>query len=234
MFGINLSNDEQAQQVKDWLKRNSWYLLGIVALIAVIIGGYNYLQFHQKEDALTSGTLLQSVVDITDATLTDPTADAGTYARALDQISEFSTRISALDDDSFAAHVAQIHRAKIMVALNSPFSKVAEVLDKVKNSNYPPVATEALMLLAHAAWSNGDTDDALAMLSRAEVPDIYVAIIEQLRGEIALAAGNTEVAREAWKKASDEGSPSRLLIEQVYFVGEDVSTDQLLQVENIE
>lgn len=199
------TEEEQVQAIKDWWKRNgSSLLIGIGAALAIVFGWQawqNHQDQQRAEAANQFATLLNAFSNEADETsgetvafvaktLQEDYTDSayavyGNLILARQQLVEENDAEAAIDSLEWALGKAGEHKALALVVRNR---------------------------LARAQFSAEQYGDALATIDGAgsvENTGAFAAIFSELRGDILLAQGNEEGARDAYLAAREQGQQSR-------------------------
>ena len=187
-----LDEHEQGERVRNWLKQNSFGLIGGLALgLALIWGGRWWLQeAHDKRVAL--GESYSSLV---------AALESGDTAKASEQA-------AALAGTAYAPLVA-LDLAKAQVAAGKRDEAIATL--RAAGSEEPALAAVIEHRLARLLIDAGKSDEALALLADAGDP----AALET-RGDARYAKGETDQARQDYEQALrklDPAAPQRRLLE---------------------
>lgn len=197
-----LDEYEQGEQVRKWLRQNGSSLITGIALGLACVYGWQIWQgkgVRHKEEAASK------YAEFGEAIAAKDPAKAKAFVDALDQ---------KYGDTPYAA-LAALRQASY---LNSS-GKLADALAVLK-AHLPHVAEPAMkelfqLHIARLELSSGKPKDAQATLQAIASPQ-FPAIAEELRGDIAVALGNPDQARKAYKEALthlDEAAPTRRLVE---------------------
>ena len=182
-----LSEREQADQLRNWLRENWIWLVAGVALTLAGYYGYRWWESRQASRAVAAGQRFEAMLDAIGAgRLEDGVKIAGevTGDFADTPYADQATLVLArLDVDSGDFSAAE--------------AKLARVADGSKD---PDLRTVARLRLARVLLAQGRYDDALAALDKAAMPAIDARVLE-LRGDVRLAQGDREGALEQWRKA---------------------------------
>jgi predicted negative regulator of RcsB-dependent stress response len=182
-----LSEREQADQLRNWLRENWIWLVAGVALTLAGYYGYRWWESRQASRAVTAGQRFEAMLDAIGAgRLEDGVKIAGevTGDFADTPYADQATLVLArLDVDAGDFSAAE--------------AKLARVADGSKD---PDLRTVARLRLARVLLAQGRYDDALAALDQAAMPAIDARVLE-LRGDVRLAQGDREGALEQWRKA---------------------------------
>jgi predicted negative regulator of RcsB-dependent stress response len=182
-----LSEREQADQLRNWLRENWIWLVAGVALTLAGYYGYRWWESRQASRAVAAGQRFGEMLEAIGAgRLEDGVRIAGEvtgeYADTpyADQATLVLARLD-VDAGDFAAAA----------------SKLAGVAD---GSQDPDLRTVARLRLVRVLLAQGRYDEALAALDKAAAPSIDARVFE-LRGDIRLAQGDRDGALEEWRKA---------------------------------
>lgn len=195
------TEEEQVQAIKDWWKKNgSSLLIGIGAALAIVFGWQawqNHEAQQRTEAANQFANLLNAFSDQADEnsgetvafvaqTLRDDYADSAyaVYGNLL------LARQQLMDGESEAA----------VESLEWALEKSGEqqALTLVVRSR-----------LARAQFDAGQYDEALATIDEAADADSFNAIFSELRGDILLAQGDRDGARDAYLAAREQSQQGR-------------------------
>ncbi|OEY67380.1 YfgM family protein [Marinobacter sp. X15-166B] len=185
------TEEEQIQAIKDWWKKNgSSLLIGIGAALAIIFG-WQAWQNHQSQQRAAAAsqfaTLLNAYGDTSDENRTDTVAYVADELRAEFAGSAYATygmlilaQQQLLEQNDVAAAIESLQWARSHVDKKSALNLIV------------------LHRLATAQLAGGRLDEALATLGEAEVSEAFRALFEELKGDILLAKGEPDQARDAY------------------------------------
>lgn len=196
------TEEEQIQAIKDWWKKNgSSLLIGIGAALAIVFGwqAWQNHQAQQRTEAANQfASLLNAFSDASDETSGETVAFVAKTLRE-----EYT-------DSAYAVYGNLILANQQMMRENNPDAAI----DSLKWALEKAGENQALALvvrnrLARAQFSAGQFDDALATIDAAGSADAFDAIFSELRGDILLAQGDRDGAREAYLAAREQGEQGR-------------------------
>lgn len=194
-----LSEREQAEQLKSWLRAN-W--IWLVALVALALGGFYGSRWWEARQAGRSLAAEGRMTAMLDALSRNQREEAlkvageltGEYAGTpyADQATLVLARLDVEGGDLAAAA-----------------TKLAQVMD---SSRDPELGLIARLRLARVQLAQGAHDAALATLAAAESPGVDARIAE-LRGDALLAKGDLAGALAAYRQAQEAaaGAPPGLV-----------------------
>jgi predicted negative regulator of RcsB-dependent stress response len=182
-----LSEREQADQLRNWLRENWIWLVAGVALTLAGYYGYRWWESRQASRAVAAGQRFEAMLDAIGAgRLEDGVKIAGEVT------GEFA--------DTPYADQATLVLARLDVDagdFSAAEAKLARVADGSKD---PDLRTVARLRLARVLLAQGRYDDALAALDKAKAPAIDARVLE-LRGDVKLAQGDRAGALDQWRQA---------------------------------
>jgi len=182
-----LSEREQADQLRRWLRENWIWLVAGVALTLAGYYGYRWWESRQATRAVTAGERFAAMLEAIGAGRNEDGVKiaaelTGEYADT--PYAEQATLVLArmdVDGGEFAAAEA----------------KLARVADGSKD---PDLRTVARIRLARVQLAQGRYDDALATLDKVLAPSVEARVLE-LKGDVKLAQGDKPGALEQWRRA---------------------------------
>jgi predicted negative regulator of RcsB-dependent stress response len=195
------TDEEQVEAIKQWWKNNgSSLLIGIGAALAIVFGwqAWQNQQAEQRTEAASQFVTLMNAFGTEDETSADTVAFVAKNLR---------------DDhaDSAYAVYANLMLARVQLMQNSDAEGAVEslqwALDKAAQTQ--PLILVVRSRLAQAQMALEDYDAALATIDGAKDSDAFGAVFAELRGDILLAKGNQDGAREAYLAAREQGEENR-------------------------
>ena len=196
------TEEEQIQAIKDWWKRNgSSLLLGIGAALAIVFGWQawqNYQAQQRAEAANQFASLLNAFSNQADETRGETVAFVAKTLRE-----DYPESVYAVYGNLILARQQLMEAADAQAAMDS----LKWALEKTGENK--ALALVVRNRLARAQFSAGQYDEALSTIDAAGSADAFDAIYSELRGDILLAQGNLEGAREAYLAAREQGQQGR-------------------------
>ncbi|AXS81725.1 YfgM family protein [Marinobacter sp. Arc7-DN-1] len=196
------TEEEQIQAIKDWWKRNgSSLLLGIGAALAIVFGWQawqNYQAQQRTEAANQFANLLNAFSNQADETSGETVAFVAKTLRE-----DYSDSAYAVYGNLILARQQLMEAADAQAAIDS----LKWALEKTGENK--ALALVVRNRLARAQFSAGQYDEALSTIDAAGSADAFDAMYSELRGDILLAQGNREGAREAYLAAREQNQQGR-------------------------
>jgi predicted negative regulator of RcsB-dependent stress response len=190
------TEEEQVQAIKDWWKKNgSSLLIGIAAALAIVFG-WQAWQDHQAqqrtEAANQFGNLLNTFTG-------EDTEDKG------ETINYLASQLRENFADSAYAIYGSLILARYQLMDQEDAAAASDSLEWALNKTEEghPLRLIVLNRLARTQFTAENYDDALATLDQAGETGSFTALFQELRGDILLASGDTDGAREAYMAARD-------------------------------
>jgi predicted negative regulator of RcsB-dependent stress response len=182
-----LSEREQAEQLRSWLREN-W--IWLVAGVALTLGGYYGYRWWESRQASRSHEAGQRFTAMLNA-ISGNKRDEGL---------RFADEITGDYADTPYADQATLVLARLDVDSGKFASAETRLASVAKDSKDPELRLVARLRLARVQLAQGRYDDALATLDAVAEPSVKPRVLE-LRGDVKLAQGDKTAALEAWRKA---------------------------------
>lgn len=184
MIDYNKTDDEQAEDIKNWWKENGISVVAGIALAIAALFGWEYWQKHQITQ-MESASALYSVAQTT--------ADDAIATKSLEQLqSEYAK--------SPYAALASLEAAK-KHAENGEYEPATTALRWViAQSKDTDLKNTASVRLARVLASAGQYDEALQLASQTYGAS-YESVLEEIKGDIYSAQNKVEDARKAYERA---------------------------------
>ncbi|MGP9831496.1 YfgM family protein [Marinobacter sp. NSM] len=196
------TEEEQIQAIKDWWKKNgSSLLIGIGAALAIVFGwqAWQNHQAQQRAEAANQfATLLNAFADESDENASETVAFVAETLR-----NDYGKSAYAIYGNLVLARQQMMVDGNAEAAIDS----LNWALDKA--ADYPALSLVVRNRLARAQFAAERYDDALATLDRAPNADAFAGVFSELRGDILLAQGDTDGARDAYITAREQNQQGR-------------------------
>lgn len=197
------TEEEQLQAIKDWWKKNGGSLLiGIGAALAIVFGwqAWQNHQASQRAEAANQFAALQSAFS------------AGDDQETVEFVAE--TLRNEYSSSAYAIYGNLVLARQQMMAQNDP-QAAAESLNWAleKAADYPALSLVIRNRLARAQFAAGNHQAALSTLDQAGKAEGFDAIFSELRGDIRLAMGDRDAAREAYLAAREQGGQNNSILD---------------------
>jgi len=197
------TEEEQLQAIKDWWKKNGGSLLiGIGAALAIVFGwqAWQNHQASQRAEAANQFAALQSAFS------------AGDDQETVEFVAE--TLRNEYSSSAYAIYGNLVLARQQMMAQNDP-QAAAESLNWAleKAADYPALSLVIRNRLARAQFAAGNHQAALSTLDQAGKAEGFDAIFSELRGDIRLAMGDRDAAREAYLAAREQGVQNNSILD---------------------
>ncbi len=181
-----LSDKEQLERVRQWWRENGWFLIGGVAIGLLALYGYRQYFVYRDGQAEAAAGLYAAVKQATDDS---DTAAAETVYQQLR---------SDHPDHAYTYQAALLLARGELVS--APDSAAEKLRFAMEGSSDPDLAMVARLRLARVLAYREQYDEALAALA-VESPGEFGGRINEIRGDIYAAQGDTNAARTAYLEA---------------------------------
>lgn len=186
-----LSDKEQWEQIRTWVRENGLWVVAGVALAAGGLQGWRWWQAHLDERGVKASAAYTRMIDA---------LEKGDRTQAFVRLGELERDYPS----SPYADQAKLLAARLYVESNE-LDKAAHELETVMNrSKDHELALVARMRLARVEIAEGKADAALATLNAAE-PGAFAALYHEVRGDAWYAKGDRPAALKEYRSAA--GSP---------------------------
>ncbi|WP_404363109.1 YfgM family protein [Marinobacter sp.] len=188
------TEEEQVEAIKNWWKKNGASLvIGIVVALAIVFGWQSW-QSHQAQERSEAAAQFAGLLNALDDQ--DSEERNGTINYVAGQLQENH------EDSAYAVYGTLILAQQQMLGKEDPTAAVESLrwaLERVEKGG--PVEPVVRHRLAQAQFAAGDRDEALATIRDASGAETFVALFAELEGDILLADGDKEGARNAYRAA---------------------------------
>lgn len=182
-----LSEREQADQLKQWLRENwIWLAAGIVLGLGGVFG-YRWWNAHQLARSQEAEMQFSAMLNALDR-------------NQREEGLQIASKITGEYTDTPYADQTLLVLARLDIEsgeLDSAATTLAQVMDSTRD---PELALVARLRLARVQLAKGSYDDALATLAAVENPAVAARVAE-LRGDVMLARGKPADALVAYREA---------------------------------
>jgi predicted negative regulator of RcsB-dependent stress response len=182
-----LSEEEQWERVKAWLRTNGPSVLVLSAVILLGVFGWKWWKGHQDQQSLDAGTTYQSIL---------AAFDSGRKSDGLAQIES----LRGEHPDSPYVDAADLYAATVHVGDNELDRAVERLKRVAENSKDPKLRPVARLRLARVQAAQEQYDAALATLGTQDMGLHEPARLE-VRGDILFAKGDREGALKEYEAA---------------------------------
>lgn len=188
---MSQSDQEQVELLRKWWQDNGLSLIGGLVIGVGGILGWQYYGQYQAEQAATAAVSYDAIL----ASLDDAKLPA---ARAT--VDELASRF----DGSPYVPQARLAVAQAL-AQSGDWPAATQQLDLALQQAADPALQALIRLrLARSHWAQANGDQALSLL-RENAPEAFAPLYAELKGDIAVAKGDVELARSAYTDALGSG-----------------------------
>lgn len=186
------TEEEQLEAFKRWWKDNGTSLIvGVVIAIVAVIGWKSW-QSYQANQAEAASMRYQQLLTLA----AQPSLEGDALAEAQQLVGE----INDAHGDTLYADLATLIEARLMVVDNDRAAAIGALETLISSTQRDYLQGLARLRLARLQLAEGDAEAALASLD-AGVSDALGAQRADTRGDILIALGREDDAREAYQKA---------------------------------
>jgi predicted negative regulator of RcsB-dependent stress response len=181
-----LSDNEQVERLRQWWRENGWYLLGGVALGALVLFGWNQYQAYRDNKAEKAAVLYESLQKATEE------------KNAVEATSLLSQLRSDYPSSAYTPQAGLLVASSLLIAApDRAADELGYVMDHAKDDE---LAMVARLRLARVLAYREKYDDALALLE-VKTPGKFAGRLNEIKGDIQAALGHVDEARAAYLAA---------------------------------
>lgn len=187
-MAIDHTEEEQIEDLKKWWKENGpSVVFGVFVGLAGLLG-WNYWQDYQARQATEASALYTELLLKMDAAQPGGESD------------ELITTLRNKYDDTVYAPLAVLAAAKLAVDKNDIDTAIGHLEWVIKHADQAEIGITARLRISRLYLAQGKFDKVESFL-KTEYPKAYTAVVEELRGDLLVAKGSPETAREAYQRA---------------------------------
>lgn len=190
------TEEEQLEALKRWFRDNGRHLVTGVLLIAVTTFGIYSWQQRQAHRREAASIEYQNLLQAMHAVQTDSSKERLATARHL------ADALKSDYESSIYAQFGALFKAELAVGAGDLANAEAELQWVLAHKPSAEMRALTQLRLARVLHAKGDDKAALAQLDEAKAGG-YAGAYEQLKGDIALARGDSEAARAAYTRAQE-------------------------------
>ncbi|HHH49038.1 MAG TPA: tetratricopeptide repeat protein [Gammaproteobacteria bacterium] len=192
---VYTTEEQQVEAIKKWWRENKWSVIGGILIgIAALWGGRTWMAGQDAHKETASDIYQIMMAKMSSGELDEAAADG-------------SALLGQFSDTPYAA-LASLALAKIKLEQGDTAAASSHLSWALNNAEQEEVKMVARLRLAELLLAQGDTAGALAQLNAAATPGAFEAIYEQLKGDILVAEGKPDQAREAYVRALAAMAPT--------------------------
>ena len=190
MATLDLQEQEQIETLKSWWKDNSNWVLGVLLLVAITLGGWRGWQYYKQQQAVQSATLYGEFIKQLNGNDVQRVNDAAAAVMDKFAATAYAPRAALL-----AAQVNQQSK-------NIPSAKtqLQWVIDHASETELRDVAR---LQLAALLLDETKYEEATKLLETAHTSS-FDGLYADLRGDVLSAQGKPEAARSSYKLAYEK------------------------------
>lgn len=188
---MNMTEDEQIAQLKDWWQRNGKPLLTGGILAVALVFGWQAWQNHQVNQANGASMLYQQLLDTT----LNPNAPVDTA-----RVAELAAQLKGDFGGTHYAQYGSLFLAKVAVEAGKLDDAVNELRAVVADPADAELGELARQRLARILAAQGKAEEGLTVLE-GDAEAAFQAAREEVKGDLLVQLGRAEDARAAYNKA---------------------------------
>ena len=211
---LNLEEQEQLAQIKGFWEQNGRFIILLVTVLVLTIGGWFGWQYWQNKQAMSASVLYDQF---------QQAVTANNTAKAREVVTQIQTQYGSTSYASLAAlqGATAFYNAG---ELDAAKQALAWLVDNGKEPGWKAIA---VLRLADILTDQKNYDEALKVLS-VQVPDTFKPMVADKRGNVYVGQGKPDEAKNAYMSAYQDPALPASMRELVYgklnLLGVDIST----------
>ncbi len=188
------TEEQQVEALKEWWKQNGVAVIGGAVLgISALVGwrGWNWHQEKQATEASDIFAIVQEAINTNDASV----------------LQDHTNTLRENYASTPYAPLAVLHQAKNQIEQGDNTAAEDSLRWVLSNSKQDTVQNVARLRLARLLLAENKIDEAQAMIN-GDMSDAYESLANEIRGDIFVAKGEIEQAKEAYDQAMQAASGS--------------------------
>ena len=188
-MNVYLTEEEQVEQIKSWLKKYAFSIITGVVLGLALMYGWQYWSSYKNKQVLEASVLFdKSLVHLSDDEVEAAKTEATTISSDYPKTPYATMANFFLAKEAMAEDKASIAEDNLTWVINNTKTKAFQEIARLR----------AAKLLA----ANQQTDEALALLDKVS-DSAFISVAHELKGDIYAAEGKVQQAREAYLHAKN-------------------------------
>jgi predicted negative regulator of RcsB-dependent stress response len=183
-----LSDKEQWEAFKGWLKENGAWIVGGVALGALALYGWRWWEARQDSISMEASMKYEQIM---------AAYERGDRTQAITSIGELEREHA----DSPYVDQARLAEARMHVQSNQLDKAAASLKTVMESTKDPNLALIARLRLARVQMAQNKLDDALATLNAVKDPGAFSAGFSEARGDLYHAKSDKNAALKEYRAA---------------------------------
>lgn len=181
------TDDEQVEAIKNWWRDNGKSIVGGIALGLAVIIGWQWWQNHTRVQGENASILFDNMTRA---------AERGDSAQALADGQRLVAEYASTAYASFAA----LELARLAYGQGEKSAARGQLQWVIDSAPDPSIAELARLRLGQLLLDMDDLDGVESLIASEPLPE-FAAAFAELRGDLAIARGNRDAARTAYRDA---------------------------------
>ncbi|MDL0433100.1 tetratricopeptide repeat protein [Marinobacter sp. TBZ242] len=196
------TEEETVQAIKDWWKKNGSSLLIGIAVALAIVFGWQAWQNHQMQQRTEAASQFADLINAYSNESEENRAETVAYVA--------ETLREEYSDSAFAIYGMMMLARQQMMDQDDPEAAIESLTwAQGKADESSPLALVIRNRLARAQFGAEKYEEALSTIESVDNAGSFSAIFTELKGDILLAQGDREGARDAYLAAREQSHQGR-------------------------
>ncbi len=190
------TEEQQVEALKEWWKQNGIAVIAGAVLGIAALAGWRGWNWYQEKQAMQASDIY---INVQNALIKNDTKALQTQA---------GTLRSKYKSTPYAV-LATLHEAKLQSEKGDLNAAAESLRWAMNNSSQASVKDIARIRLARVLVADNKLDEAAATINH-NLPKAYASLVNEIRGDIFFAKGETEQAKQAYDQALESADASSI------------------------
>ncbi len=190
------TEEQQVEAIKSWWKHNGIAVTTGVVLGIAALGGWRGWLWYQEKQAIAASDLYVQV-------------QAAVGGNDVDTLQAQSSVLRTDYKSTVYAILAALYEAKMQVEKGDLAAAGDSLHWVIDHSDQDAVQDIARIRLARVLVAGNKLDEAAAVIDR-DFPGAYASLVDEIRGDIFVAKGETAQAKQAYDQALESAGTSQV------------------------
>lgn len=198
-MAYDLEEQESLAQIKAWWDKWGTLILSIVTVVCLCSAGYQGWRWWKMKEASDAAVLYAQMVQ-------------SENTKQVDRVQAIAKRLQDDYASTVYAGMGTMLAARSAEANGKDAEAVKLLTDLVNSGRYPEINAIASVRLAGLLLDQGKYDQALSTLDKIKDTKGQLVLINDRKGDIYMAMGDTAKAKASWEDALRNANPENPLV----------------------
>lgn len=187
-MAYDLEEQESLAEIKAWWEKWGTLILTIVTAACLVAAGLRGWQWYQMKQSADAGSLYSMMIQANNN-------------KDQPRVQNLAVKLQEDYAGTAFAGMGALLAAYSAEQNSKPGDAIKDLQWIIDNKDYPELHTVASVRLASVYLDQGSYEQALNILNAVKNPDAEKALVEDRKGDVYIAMGDREKAKESWTEA---------------------------------